>query len=220
MKARWYGIDTVDDIGIFLVGSVLFIIGLMLAFVLAVLLWITLSAVIERYAFYLRLKRACIGKELMCKKQHSLLRSFFGSYDGSDFIIYKNGEELMHLKLFPYFLRGRQCCLYKNGVLERRFSLVFWAKSNYWSLGLSDRELTSWHWYYWWINVFHSYRKTRLGFDKTEAKRVLLLPNENVLFKFHDGNALREVDNSVPFTDGSLFYGQKALLKKLYEERS
>ncbi len=80
LNIRWFGVDTVDGIGIFFVGIILFLVGIAVSFVLLVLIWSTLSCAIERYVFYL----TCRGTALRCKKKHALLRLFFNSYRGTD----------------------------------------------------------------------------------------------------------------------------------------
>jgi hypothetical protein len=68
--------------------------------------------------------------------------------------------------------------------------------------------------------VLTKYRQCRLSFNKEAENRILLVPNKDIRLSFFDGNSKQEVDNGVVYVNGSKFYDEKTLLKKLKEHKN
>ena len=220
MQIPWFGIDGFDNMMLYWGGIfVALIIGFLL-FVIFLVLYNVITSFIDRYSFFFKLKKLCAGKLLRCEKKHSLLRSFFNSYNGTDLVIYKDEKELYQIKFFPYFIRRKLNVLGTNETLAMRFRFLLWKNTSNWLAELDDYSFTTRRWIFSWFYIFTKYRKCRLDFDNESENRIILVPNKNIRISFFNTRVRQEVDNGVEYVNGSKFYDQKRILEKIKEHKN
>lgn len=210
-----------DKVILCLIGIAGFILVILLLFVIMELIRFII-ALIRRHFVFSRLKRVAQTSGAIYTRHHLSSSSLIRSYKGEDICIETKQGRKYRIKFFPLFTDAKFVSLYKDerknamrvDIVYRMAIGTTYAEGRARMKAPDGEPIVS-------LNGLTVKRKVNLDFYEDgcdNVQNIIVYSSKSHSISFTDEkNRKNIVDNSVKYTDNSLFYSDKVISRKMQE---